>query len=484
MNITDALREQALAKPDAPAVVRLDDLTVTYRDLERTINACANQALALGLRPGQTAVISMTGSPRMDPYPLLILALALARIGVASAPASLPAGLASLTFAYEAPPVAGARTVMIDPGWYEPPALDVDIKPVASHQDGAAICRIFPSSGTTGIPKHIAISHEMMLRRLSARQRGTPFTAAMRLLSAIGPANHYWFRDALNCLSVGGLQVLAPLVKATPGHRINYLIAPPEVLARFVARLPPDARPLPELETVEVGGADLPAPLAALVAKHLCANIVHAYGSTEAGPVARASRKALQECPGAAGYLDEGVEAQAVDANDAPLAPGANGILRMRGDCCIAGYAGNAEASARHFRGGWFYPGDLGSVSRDGMLTITGRVDELINRGGAKINPALIDQVLLSVTGVGDAASFAMENALGRVEIGAAIVPNGPIDRAALQAHCKARLGMNAPLFFMKLRRLPRNDTGKVMRHELVRIAREWRAANKARPAP
>ena len=479
MNITDAIRKQAQLNPDAPAVVRRGDRTVTYRDLDRTIDASARRALDLGLRPGLTAAISLAGNRTSDPYPFLILALALARIGVASGPATLPVRHATMSFVAAATGAPDSRTVLIDEGWYEAPRPEASVESVSSHQDGAAICRIFPSSGTTGSPKYIAISHEMMRRRLVARQRDTPFSADLRQISAIGPANHYWFRDALNCLSVGGMQILMPFTTAGSRYRVNYLIAPPAILERIIANLPSGAGPFPSLATIEVGGAHLSPKLAGLVREKLGTNIVCSYGSTESGPVARAPLLALEGNRGAVGYLDTGVEVQSVDENDRPLAPGEQGILRIRSDTCVAGYFDDPQATARSFRNGWFYPGDLGAVSSEGILSVAGRTDELINRGGNKINPQRIDEVLLSVKGVREAAAFEVVGASGVPEIWAAIVLDGPVEQRALVETCKARLERNAPAVIMKFDRLPRNDTGKVMRRELARMAVERRAAGK-----
>jgi acyl-CoA synthetase (AMP-forming)/AMP-acid ligase II len=474
MNVTECLREQAQRKSDAIAVVRHGNVPVTYRDLDRSIDYAASRALALALRPGMTVALSSYLKGGGDPYAFLVLSLAFARIGVATGSRLLPAKHRDRSIAIG--PVQSADELSAGPEWYTAPESGMHVEPVPVHQDPSAICRIFPSSGTTGLPKHIAITHEMMWRRIERRREGMPFSSSLCLMSAIGYANHYWFRDALNCLSLGGKLVLTPFLKTAPEHRINYLIAPPNMIERILQNRAPDAGPDPSLETVEIGGSLLSIELANEVRKRLCANIYCSYGSTEAGPVARGPFGSLEHEHGAVGFLDPGVEMQAVDENDRILPPGTTGRLRIRSDTCVTSYFDDPQASARSFRQGWFYPGDLGSVSPAGMLTIAGRVDEIINRGGNKISPLAIDAVLRGVPGIHDAAAFGMPRANGRTEIWAAIVvEDAPSLSETLQATCRAALGANAPTTYIRLKKIPRNEMGKIVRHDLVRIAQRAR---------
>jgi acyl-coenzyme A synthetase/AMP-(fatty) acid ligase len=133
-------------------------------------------------------------------------------------------------------------------------------------------------------------------------------------------------------------------------------------------------------------------------------------------------------------------------------------------------YTGDPVASAR-VQDGWVYPGDVGAVSSDGLLTVAGRAGELINSGGNKVSPRVIEDVLLSFAGVREAAAFGVPDSLGLTRIWAAMVVDRPVDGAALQAFCVARLGNVAPKHVMKMDALPRNESGKILRTELARIA-------------
>ena len=179
----------------------------------------------------------------------------------------------------------------------------------------------------------------------------------------------------------------------------------------------------------------------------------------------------LERYPGAVGFVSPGVEVQAVDADDRPLPAGAEGVLRIRSPNCVDGYLGDAQASALAFKGGWFYPGDVGSVSSDGLVCISGRTREMINAGGVKVSPRLIEDIVLENPDIADAAAFVVPGASGLDEIWLAIVQKKPVDAQALHALCVQRLGQKAPKSILLANELPRSANGKVLLDELVKMA-------------
>ena len=150
----------------------------------------------------------------------------------------------------------------------------------------------------------------------------------------------------------------------------------------------------------------------------MCSNLLATYGSTEISPVAAAAAHRIADIKGAVGYLAPWVNAQAVDGADRPLPAGAEGRIRMGSHTCVDGYLGSAAELQKFFRDGWFYPGDLGMVTSDRLLIITGREKAVINLGGDKINPETIEAVLASFPGVVHAAAFGRPDDLGVERIG------------------------------------------------------------------
>src|SRR6185436_651585 len=123
--------------------------------------------------------------------------------------------------------------------------------------------------------------------------------------------------------------------------------------------------------------------------------------------------------PDVTGRLAPWIEAQAVDESDRPLPDGEGGILRYRSPHFVREYYDDPEASARAFRGGWFYPGDIGTVAGR-LLTLHSRVDDVINLGGLKVNPNSVEAVLVQHPGVAEAGVFATARANGTARLTAA----------------------------------------------------------------
>jgi acyl-CoA synthetase (AMP-forming)/AMP-acid ligase II len=189
--------------------------------------------------------------------------------------------------------------------------------------------------------------------------------------------------------------------------------------------------------------------------------------------VAAGPAHTLAHRSGAVGYVTPGVSVQIVNQAGDILPPGKEGILRIARDYAVDGYLDDPAESARAFRNGWFYPGDIASVSSDKLLVISGREKDILNLGGAKVNPERIEEVLTAFAGVVDAAVFGAANRLGIEEPWAAIVRAGDIDEEQLRAHCARELvSAQIPVSFVSVESLPRNEMGKIDRRRLAEVAK------------
>ena len=475
MNITDPIRAHARATPDAPAILRRNG-AVTYRQLDRLLDALALRAIELGLAPGDRVGLAFPDTPGSQAaYRFLTLALAMARIGVATKAAEPDdEGFAACLMADATTRTRAPRRVVVDGGWFESPPASVEIAAVPASAGGSAVCRVFSTSGTTGTSKRVAISHEIMNRRIEGGTRLGPYPQRPVVVVHIGPWSGVGFRNMLRALHAGGAILLArrpdEILHGVIRRGVNYMLLAPATLAAIVDAIPAGHGPFPGLEWVEVTGSFLPQPLYEKARTRLTPNIVTSYGSTEAGNIAWARRADLEGSPGAVGFLLPWVEVEAVDADGAPLPAGEVGEIRIRTRTAVACYEGDDRATASAFRNGWFHPGDLGSVSADRMLSIVGRVSDLINIGGNKVGPRVVEDALLGVPGIADAAAFGVPDANGIPEVWAAIVVRGTLARSQLDATCRG-LAFAAPKRILTMDALPRNANGKVLRDELVRLA-------------
>jgi len=200
------------------------------------------------------------------------------------------------------------------------------------------------------------------------------------------------------------------------------------------------------------------------------APVLESYGMTEAShqmasnPLPPAARKA-----GSVG-VGVGVDVGIMDDAGTILPQGQRGEVVVRGGNVVDGYENNPEANATAFTGGWFRTGDQGYLDEDGYLTLTGRLKELINRGGEKISPLEIDDVLLRHAAVAEALVFAVPHkALGE-DIHAAVVLRAAASEQELREHCARSLAdFKVPRQIHILDALPRGATGKLQRINMAK---------------
>jgi acyl-CoA synthetase (AMP-forming)/AMP-acid ligase II len=211
-----------------------------------------------------------------------------------------------------------------------------------------------------------------------------------------------------------------------------------------------------------------PAVLANLE-KRFGAPVLEAYGLTEAAhQVASNPLPPRPHKPGTVG-VGTGVEIVIIDEKGGRLPANSRGEVVVRGPDVMRGYLNDPEATAAAFINGWFRTEDAGVLDGDGYLTLTGRIKELINRGGEKISPSEIEDVLMEHPAVVEAAAFGVPDAKYGEEVWAAVVLNGDSDADQLQAFCRARLAdFEVPKVIWITSTLPRNAMGKVERRVLA----------------
>jgi acyl-CoA synthetase (AMP-forming)/AMP-acid ligase II len=147
------------------------------------------------------------------------------------------------------------------------------------------------------------------------------------------------------------------------------------------------------------------------------------------------------------------------------VAQGERGEVAIQGPNVVDGYENNAEANAESFTKGWFRTGDQGFLDGDGYLALTGRLKELINRGGEKIAPREIDELLLSHPAVAEAVAFGMPHKSWGEEVAAAVVLREPQEESAILSFCKERLAdFKCPKKLFIVDALPRTASGKIQR--------------------
>jgi len=473
-----AFLAQARHQPTEPAICAPGTHfnVVSYGRLEAMINNIGRHALAAGLQRGHVVAI-ITG----DPIYQLALFMGLARIGVQTLSArdvNFPHELRVDAIVTDNPAAIASsiRTIRVDLGWTmgdgKPPPADIAFDFTA----GDETARIVLTSGTTGDPKAVALSHDNLIRRLQAYDAvfGNRYPACARVFIDLTLVTSFGFALTMHVLSRGGTVFCrgadpAETMQAFGLYKVQCMIAAPSGIAEFLEYYEQSPAFGCPFELMLASGSLLSLALSERVRARMCANLFATYGSTELSPAAAAPARQIAHIKGAVGYVMPWVSAQAVGPADDPLKPGEEGLIRMRGHTCVSGYIGNPPDSQRIFRDGWFYPGDIGTVTEDRLLVLSGREKAVINLGGDKVNPEKIEAVLSAFPGVKDAAAFGRADELGVEKVWAVVVTDAELDVAALRAHCARQLASEfVPVHTSRVAAIPRNAMGRIDRGALV----------------
>ena len=225
---------------------------------------------------------------------------------------------------------------------------------------------------------------------------------------------------------------------------------------------------MPALRFIRSSSAALPPVVLQRLEQRFGVPVVEAYGMTEAvapdgeQPAAAGERKVASVGPAA------GPDVAIMDAGGPTAAAGhARGEVVIRGPNVTPGYAANPEANARAFTDGWFRTGDQGHLDGDGYLFLTGRLKELINRGGEKVSPVEVDEVLLEHPAVAQAVTFAVPHPSLGEEVAAAVVLRDGARATSddLRAFAATRLAhFKVPRLVRLVDAVPKGATGKVQR--------------------
>lgn len=351
------------------------------------------------------------------------------------------------------------------------------------------------TSGTTGRHKGVRLTQRGCLHAAEATARVLSLSPRDHVLWPL-PLFHSFSHSVcvLGVLSVGAsARILSGFAPADVLTRVcaephTVLAGVPATYHRLVAAaddLP--ARPR-ALRICLSAGAPAKAPLRRSVAKLLGVPLVDVYGATEtSGPIAITP---ITDGPlgDACGPPVPGVEIRVVDprtGEDVPAGAPGEGEVYVGGITVMGGYHHQPEATAHALSEGWYRTGDLARRDERGYLTITGRLADIINRGGEKIHPTEVEAVLIQAPGVADAAVIgAPDDILGEVPVAYLVTRETGVDPQAVLAMARERLAFfKVPVRLFQIDRIPRTGSGKLMRHRIAALPAQLLAPQPDRDA-
>jgi len=464
----DDILFQARLRPGQPAVI-LPDRLVTYAMIGEGILRVEERLRALALPPREVVGVALA-----SPIRQLIFVAALFRLGVASVSAEAAESVIALRLParvyFQDPGGAltpGLTRTTVDEGWFVGPRLTPQAaRGFAGEND---LCRIELTSGSTGSPKAVSTSVASFRRRLASQFAAESLGVRGRVLVLPRTAGGLGFRVAARVLATGGTVVSAEsareALQMAAAYRVDAIVASVQQARDLVREQRNAPTPCPSLGALLMTGALPTRALLSEARARLCSQTIVHYGATETGPIASTPADLLMEEEGATGYPLPGATIEIVDAEGRPAAAGTLGRVRVRTAAMGQAFPPGPEDAHPSLRGGWFYPGDRGRLTPDGMLVLEGRESEVINSGGVKRAPELIEEVVLRHPNVAEAAAFGAPGPDGVEEINLAVATRAPIAAEDLVAWCGARGVAVARVFAVDA--LPRTSMGKIRRDEV-----------------
>ncbi len=488
---------QLLAKglDDAVAIAAPARSPLSYAGLRHQVNQTVDALNHLGIGRNNRVAIVLPNGPEM--------ATAFVAIACGATTAPLNPAYREEEFSFYLSDL-GTRALVVEQGSASPAVsaaekLGIPVLPIvpgdaagsfhfadyapsagAASNDGLAepddIALVLHTSGTTSRPKIVPLSH----RNLCASARNIATTLALSAQDRCMNVMPLFHIHGLMAAILASLRSGAS-VFCTPGFnalrffpwlaeaRPSWYTAVPTMHQAVLSRAArsKDIVSAAQLRLIRSSSSSLPPQVMRELEDTFGAPVIEAYAMTEAAhqmtsnPLPPRVRK-----PGTVGVA-AGPEVAIMGEQGELLPSGATGEVVIQGDNVTLGYENNPAANAENFVNGWFRTGDQGVMDQDGYLTITGRLKEIINRGGEKISPREVDEVLMDHPAVQQVVTFALPHAKLGEEVAAAVVlrEGQQAGEHDIRAFAAARLAdFKVPRKIVFLDEIPKGATGKLQR--------------------
>ncbi len=497
MNIGFWLQRQAQVNPDRSALFLGADPVATYGDFHDRARRVAGWLAGQGVQPGDRVAIFMKNCPDF-----LIVQYGIWYAGAAAVPinaklhgreAAWIIGNAGATLAFSSPGLAQALT----DADVTCPVLDVTgpdyaavlgAEPAQPHPRAPGdLAWLFYTSGTTGRPKGVMITHRMLIvMSLAYLSNVDPVTEQDTVLYA-APMSHgagiynmiHVLMGARHVCPVSGGFDEAEIFTLARHHRNIHMFAAPTMVKRMTGIARQTGESGEGLRSIVYGGGPMYVADIVDAVDHFGPIFLQIYGQGEApmgitaltrDEVADRSHPRWRERLASVGRPQAPIEVRIGDANGNPLPHGQPGEIMVRGDLVMPGYWQNPDATAKTIVDGWLLTGDVGFMDEDGFVTMQDRSKDMIISGGTNIYPREVEEALLTHPDVAEVSVIGRPNDEWGEDVVAFVVPapGRDLDPQALDAHCLSQIArFKRPKDYYPIPELPKNNYGKVLKTEL-----------------
>ncbi len=486
-SVTDHVFARAQEHLDRTAIVEVEGgRSLTYRQLTERIRLGRARLAETGVRPGQVVALM---APNGIDYPAAFHAVvSLGAVVTTMNPSYTPEELrhqlrdagacvllcspAHVELARAAMAGTDVRTLLTLPELADF-AATADPGP---RTDPTAVAALPYSSGTTGLPKGVMLTHANLIAQLDGCLAAAPIEDGEVALAVL-PFFHIFGMQVIlnNVLAQGGTIVtmrrfdLEPALATIERHRVSHLfVVPPIVLA--LAQHPAVADyDLSSLRSILSGAAPLGADVAKAAGDRIGCPVRQGYGMTETAGATHLPHPTGG--PDTSGVALPGLECRIAGRDGAALPPGGEGEVWLRGEQIMAGYWAHPDATAATVDSeGWLRTGDIGRVDDHGNLTLVDRIKELIKCNGFQVAPAELEAVLATHPAVRDAAVIGVPDpAAGEVPKAFVVLRDGvTATEAELVEFVDGRLAGYKRIRHLEfIVAVPRTPSGKILRREL-----------------
>ena len=494
-DINQVLKSQSEQNPDAIAILAPGRKPLTYRSLYRHIEKTIKQLNEHGIKRNDRVAIVLPNGPEM----------ASAFLSVASGATSAPlnpayrasefdfylsdlnakALLIQKDFDSPAREIAQARGIPIleishepydEAGVFSFAGVQQETSTIADFATPSDVALVLHTSGTTSRPKIVPLTHKNICTSAHNIKSTLQLTMQDRCLNVMPLFHiHGLMAAVLSSLTAGASIVCTPGFQADPffewlsSFEPTWYTAVPTMHQTILARVQasPGLITNSSLKFIRSSSSSLPPQIMKGLEDAFNAPMIEAYGMTEAAhQMASNPLPPLQRKPGTVGTA-AGPEVGIMDEAGKILSVGETGEIVIRGENVTLGYENNPSANETAFTHGWFRTGDQGVMDSDGYLSITGRLKEMVNRGGEKIAPREVDEALLDHPDVAQAVAFAVPHPTLGEDLAAAVVLHGnsKTTEKELREFSFSKLAdYKVPSRIVIVDEIPKGPTGKLQR--------------------